>query len=59
MAQRTYNGEYQGVELVLPEGRIPVKKGETVEVTDEVAARLDEQGDNWLTPTTGRTKRSK
>jgi hypothetical protein len=44
----TYQGRYDAVEVVLPEGgNVVATKGQEVEVPDEVAKNLAEQGDEW------------
>lgn len=44
----TYIGPHDGVELVLPDGRVvDVARGSTVEVDDEHGASLLEQQTNW------------
>jgi hypothetical protein len=48
MPKRTYDGPCPSVELVLPDGNTTVARGESVEVPDDIAANLDEQG-CWLT----------
>jgi hypothetical protein len=49
MPKRIYNGPCPEVEVVLPDGSHPtVKRGESIDVPEEVAANLDSQGDTWL-----------
>lgn len=43
----TYVGEHKEVEV--PDARASVKRNETLEVSDDLAARLLEQPDNWST----------
>ena len=50
MPKRIWNGAQPEVELVLPEGSVVVKHGESVEVDADTARNLDEQESNWLTP---------
>jgi hypothetical protein len=50
MPKRIWNGAQPEVELVLPEGSVVVKHGESVEVDADTARNLDEQENNWLGP---------
>jgi hypothetical protein len=46
---RIYNGPHPEVEVALPDGSVlTAVRGEKVEVPDELATRLDEQGETWL-----------
>lgn len=54
MVQRVYVGPHDEVELV--ETGDFVRRGESVEVDAELAARLDEQPTNWAKPSTKAAK---
>lgn len=54
MPHRVYVGGHDEVEV--PDLDRVVKHGESVEVTAEQAARLDEQPDNWAKPNTNAAK---
>jgi len=45
--QFTYNGPYEAVEI--PAAGLLVRKGETVELPDDLAAGLVDQGEAWHT----------
>lgn len=50
MPKRIYNGPHPEVDVVLPDGgNLKAKRGVAVDVDVELAKRLDEQGDAWLT----------
>lgn len=52
MQTRTYLGPYPAVEITSPDGRSfgRVRRGQSIEVPDVVAAALDAQGDRWQRP---------
>jgi len=59
MPERIYNGPHPEVDVILPDGPVRVKRGEAVEVDQDVAKGLDEQGDTWLTKSAATTTKGK
>ncbi len=49
MPKRTYVGDNAGVIVVLADGNVEVKRGESVEVPSELAAEMD-VSDAWAVP---------
>lgn len=54
MAHRIYVGAHDEVEV--PDLNVVVKRGDSIEVTPEQAALLDDQPENWAKPNTTAAK---